>query len=304
MIPFIGFNFRMMIRRFLGNLYFLTFLNGFLLASLFYFKMEANYENDLFQAIHTDIVRRITKAESGDSVLAKIMHTTHNLLINRGSIFEGKQLSDFKSDIIEPTSTDLMTGRGACGSYSMVLARILQDYKYPVRIAQMKSNGVFAAHNIVEVQTPHGWVVLDPLFDVYFVNPSRNLASFDDVKNNWSYYRTQLPSGYNMIYRYEDVRYSNWTKIPIVLPAIKKILDLTIGKPEADKISLRTFFLKKYSIFYVVVLLLFILVFTFTLVKLIQSKIFQGKNIPVTFSNVYKYLRLRIQHKQLPEHSQ
>ena len=91
-----------------------------------------------------------------------------------------------KSDILEPTSMDLMTARGACGSFSMVLARILQGYKFPVRIAQMKSNGVFAAHNIVEVQTGHGWVVLDPLFDVYFVNPSRKLASFEDVKKNWS----------------------------------------------------------------------------------------------------------------------
>jgi hypothetical protein len=304
LIPFIGFNFRMMIRRFLGNLYFLTFLNGFLLASVFYFRMEANYENDIFQAIHTDIISRITKAESGDSVLAKIMHTTHNLLINRGSVFEGKQFDDFKSDIIEPTSMDLMTARGACGSYAMVLARILQDCKYPVRIAQMKSNGVFAAHNIVEVQTPHGWVVLDPLYDIYFIKPSLKLASFEDVKNNWSYYKTQLPTGYNMSYQYEDVRYSNWTKIPIVLPAIKKILDLTIGKPEADKISLRTFFLKKYSICYSVVLFLFVLVFAFTLVKLIQAKVFPRKNIPVTFSNVYKYLRLRFQHKQLPEHGQ
>ena len=33
-----------------------------------------------------------------------------------------------------------------------------------------------------------------------------------------------------MNYSYEDVRYSNWTKIPVVFPAIKKILDLTIGK--------------------------------------------------------------------------
>ena len=290
-----------MIRRFFGNLYFLTFLNGFLLASLFYFKMEANYENDLFQAIHTDINSRITKTESGDSVLAKIMHTTHELLINRGPVFEGKQFGGFKSDIIDPTSIDLMTARGACGSYALVLARIMQDYKYPVRIAQMKSNGIFAAHNIVEVQTPHGWVVLDPLFDVYFVNPSRNLASFDEVKNNWAYYKTQLPAGYDMNYRYEDVRYSNWTKIPVVLPAVKKILDLAIGKPEADRISLRTFFLKKYSIGYVLTLLLFIFVFASTLIKLIQAKVFPSKNIPVTFPNIYKYLRLRFQHDRAPE---
>ena len=49
-----------MIRRVFGNLYFLTFLNGFLLASLFYFKMEANYEKELFQAIHLDISSKIS----------------------------------------------------------------------------------------------------------------------------------------------------------------------------------------------------------------------------------------------------
>ena len=152
----------------------------------------------------------------------------------------------------------------------------------------------FAAHNIVEAKTGHGWVVLDPLFDVYFINPSRKLASFEDVRANWDYYKNQLPPNYDQHYRYEDVRYSNWTKIPILLPAIKKILDLTIGKKEADGISLRTYFLRKYEICFNMVLILFLFIFSFTIVRLIKAKVFPQKNIPVTFSNVYKYLRLRI----------
>ena len=80
--------------------------------------------------------------------------------------------------MLEPTSFDLMTASGACGSFSMVLARVLQGYKFDVRIAQMKSNGIFAAHNIVEVKTDHGWVVLDPLFDIYFVKPSHQARKF------------------------------------------------------------------------------------------------------------------------------
>ena len=67
-------------------------------------------------------------------------------------------------------------------------------------------------------------------------------------KTTGTYYKPQLPAGYDMNYRYEDVRYSNWTKIPVVMPSIKKILDLTIGKTEADTISLRTYFLRKYNI--------------------------------------------------------
>jgi hypothetical protein len=291
-----------MIRRVFGNLYFLTFLNGFLLASLFYFKMEADYEKELFQAIHSDINSKIYITDTQDSVVAKIMHACHNLLVERGTVFEGKDFEGFKSDLLEPTSIDLMTARGACGSFSMVLARILQGYNFPVRIAQMTSNGVFAAHNIVEAETRHGWVALDPLFDVYFEKPSHQLASFKDVKNNWNYYKTQLPPGYDSNYRYEDVRYSNWTKIPIVLPAIKKILDLTVGKEKADDISIRTYFLRKYDICFNVVLIFFILVFSFTIVQLIKAKVFPQKNIPITFSNIYKYFRLRFFAKDLPEH--
>jgi hypothetical protein len=291
-----------MIRRIFPNLYFLTFLNGFLLASLFYFKMEANYENDLFSAIRSNISGKITASDSQDSVLAKIMHSCNQLLVNRESVFEGKQFDGFSSDnILAPASFDLMTARGACGSYSLILARVLKGYHYSVRIAQMKSGGVFAAHNIVEAKTDHGWAVLDPFFDVYFINPSNKLASFEDVKNNWSYYKTQLPPGYDMKFRYEDVRYSNWTKIPVLLPSVKKILDLTIGKKEADTISLRTYFLKKYNIVFNILLVIFFMVFSFTLVQLIKSKVFPEENIPVTFSNIFKYLRLHLNGKSFSE---
>lgn len=283
-----------MIKRVLGNLYFLTFLNGFLLATLFYFKMEANYERDLFQAIRSNINSKLNSGDSQDSVVVKVMHACHNLLVNRGSVFGGKDFQGFESGLLEPTSMDLMTAKGACGSYSMVLARVLQGYRFDVRIAQMKSNGIFAAHNIVEAKTRHGWVVLDPLFDVYFINPSRKLASFEDVRNNWGYYKDQLPPDYDPNYRYEDVRYSNWTKIPILMPSVKKILDLTIGKNQADDISLRTYFLRKYEICFDLVLVTFLFIFSFTLIRLIKAKVFPQKNIPVTFSNVYKYLRLRL----------
>jgi hypothetical protein len=294
----------MMIRRVLGNLYFLTFLNGFMLASLFYFKMEANYEKELFQAIRTDINSKVSSIDPEDSLIVKVMHACHSLLMNRESVFEGKTFSGIKASILEPASMDLMTARGACGSYSMVLARILQGYNYPVRIAQMKANGIFADHNIVETKTRHGWVVLDPLFDIYFINPAHKLASFKDVQSNWSFYNNQLPAGYDQHYRYEDVRYSNWTKIPVVMPAIKKILDVTIGKSEADDISLRTYFLRKYDICFNIVLVVFLFVFSLTLVCLIKAKVFPQKNIPVTFTNVYKYLRLRLLSKNFTSHGQ
>jgi hypothetical protein len=294
----------MMIKRIFWNLYFLTFLNGFLLATLFYFRMEAKYESELFQAIRTDVNNKIQPGDSQDSMVVKVMHACHDLLTNREAVFGNATFTGIKADLMHPTTVDLMTANGACGSFSVVLARLFDGYHYPVRIAQMKANGVFAAHNIVEVQTRNGWAVLDPLFDVYFIKPTRGLASFSDVQHNWAYYRQQLPKGYDTVYRYADVRYSNWTKIPIILPAVKKILDLALGKPEADTISMRTYFLKLYDISFGITLVIFVVVFGLTLIKLIRAKVFPQPNIPLTFSNIFKYLRLRIIDGHLPEQSQ
>ncbi len=293
-----------MIKRFFWNLYFLTFLNGFLVATLFYFKMEADYEKEVFQAIRSDLDSKIALHDSQDSMVVKVMHACHHLLNERQPIFEGKSLGGFKAGLLHPATIDLMTAEGACGSFSYVLARLLEGYHFPVRIAQMKASGEFAKHNVVEVETRHGWAVLDALYDVYFIKPDHGLASFADVKNNWNYYRRQLPAGYDTTYRYEDVRYSNWTKVPVIFPAIKKILDLTIGKANADVISVRTYFLKMYDICFDVTLALFIIVFLLTLIKLIKTKVFPQKNLPVTFSNIYKYLHMRITDWRMHRQSQ
>jgi hypothetical protein len=288
-----------MIRRIFRNLYFLTFLNGFLIATLFYFSMEANYEKQLFRAIQLNIDEKMSPKDVKDSLLVKVMHESNALLANRSQIFSALPIEGFKADF-HPATVDLMTANGACGSYALVLSRILQNYDYTVRIAQMKANGRFAAHNVVEAKTKDGWVVMDPLYDVYFIKPDgKSLASYADVQKNWAFYSKQLPPNYNHDYRYEDVRYCNWNKIPLLMPAIKKVLDLTMGKQKADEISFRANFLKKYDLFFFIVLFLYIPLFLVTLKKLIQTKIFPQPNIPITFSNVLRYLRLRYSGRHL-----
>src|SRR5580698_1092158 len=125
--------------RIFKNLYFLTFLNGFLLSSLFYFKMESTYEKELFASIQKNINKKIDADDTQDSVVIKVMKTCNSLLGNRASVFsDSDDLEGFNVDYLHPATIDLMTARGACGSYSLVLARILQNYTFPVRIAQMK----------------------------------------------------------------------------------------------------------------------------------------------------------------------
>jgi len=284
----------------LGNLYFLTFFNGFLIASLFYLRTESNYENELFLAIQHNITKQISPKDNEDSVVIKVMHTCHTLLSNRSSVFENDEsLDGFKVDYMHPATIDLMTAKGACGSYSMVLARLLQNYNYPVRIGQMKSGGVFAAHNIIETQINGRWIVLDPTFNLYFLTPDNKLATFNDVKNNWSFYSKQVPANYDMKYKYDDVRYMNWEKIPFIFPAAKKIFSFFWGKERVDNFCLRVHFLRMYDFYFYFVLFIYIPVLLFTLKRIIKTKLFPTYDTPVTLRNIVKYIKLRASNESL-----
>jgi hypothetical protein len=276
------------------NLYFLMFLNGFLLASLFYFKMESSYEDALFGSIKTTIDAQIDADDTPDSVAVKAMSTCYHLMSNKGSTFYKGDLG-LEWTVFHSSTIDLMTTRGACGSYSQVLARILQTYHFPVRIAQMKANGIFGAHNIVEVEIGQDWVVLDPTYNLRFTRPDGRLACFGDVRKDWSYYSKQVPSDYNPAYHYEDVRYTNWKKIPILSPALRSILSLIIGPERTNAFSLRTILMNTYTAYFYLLLLLYVPLFLVTIKGLVKTKIFPNPEIPVTLSNIVKYLKVRVQ---------
>lgn len=273
------------------NLYFLMFFNGFLLASLFYFKMESSYEEGLFSSIKICIDRKLDPNDTQDSIVVKAMAACNTLLNDRAFAFSSGTSLGPQSNFFHSTAVDLMTTQGACGSYSQVFARILQSYHFEVRIAQMKANGIFAAHNIVEVKTGKGWVVLDPTFNAHFTRPDGRLASFADVKSDWNYYSKQVPPGYDLNYRYEDVRYTNWGKIPVLSPVVKSIFKLFLGSEKMETFSMRTYFLKVYQIYLYFTLLIYIPVFLYTVSRFVKTKVFPAQDIPFTFSNFIKYLK-------------
>ena len=272
-------------KRFLGrifrNLYFLIFMVGFLLATLLYFKVESNYEAELFTNIVENIRSDSGSAISEDSFAVRAMHITHEMLANRGKIFGSVPFKDFKAGILQPITFDLATANGACGSYSIVLARILRAGGMKVRMPQMEVDGVYGGHIVVEGKTSNGWVVMDPTFDVYFVRPDEKLASFADVSADWNYYKQQAPADYKPEYRYTAARFTNWNKIPIIFPATKKILDFVLGKKKADEISIRPIFLRKYYVGFILVLIILVPLSVHTLRVLYRKKKFALKSIDV-----------------------
>jgi hypothetical protein len=257
----------------------LLFIYGFLLASLFYFYVEDSYEKQLFEGL-ADYVKG-KSAETGnneETLILQSLHLTNYLGRSRSFIYSHSELNTVKSSLIHPVTVDLQTAKGACGSYSYILSRLLNELKIPNRIAQMKVDGLYGGHILVEAKTSKGWVVIDGLYDLSFKKPDGALASFADVQGNWDYYQKQVPQGYDYAYRFEGVRYTNWNKIPIMLPFMKSVFSLFWGK-DVDTFSLRTYFVRKFHVLFVGTVLIYSILLFVAMYKYARKRKYMANSL-------------------------
>lgn len=263
-----------------NKVHLLIFINGFLLSLLVYFYTENSYEDQIFKAIATQ-VKQTTRSENQDSILVNALNLTYSLEKFRSFVFDNKQINTIKSDLIRPVSFDLMTGKGACGSYSYVLGRILAELNFEIRFAQMKVDGQCGGHILIETKTANGWAVLDPSYNLFFTRADGTFASFNDLKQNWDTYKNQVPADYNMKYNYSDVRYTNWNKIPIIMPALKAVFEFSLGEKEANEFSMRNLFLRKFDFLLKVTLGVYIF-FTVILFVSYQRKVKENRQLGIS----------------------
>lgn len=224
------------------------FFNGLAIGLLFYFYSENVYEQQLFEALAGNIRNELPliKTHAEDSILIRSLRLTNELEKNRMNIFSNAKFEGFKAEYLQPVTFDLMTGQGACGSNAYVLGRLLMEFNYPIRFGQMKVNGIYGGHIILEAWFKGKWVALDPSYNLYFKTRSGDFASFAEVQADWENYKYQAPKNYNMAYDYADIRYANWDKIPVIMPILKGLLSTLLGSEKVASLSLRVFILKKF----------------------------------------------------------
>jgi hypothetical protein len=253
------------------NLHFLLFANGFFCAAYIFFRIQDDYEHRILESVSKNILENEPNATE-DCLIKKTIETNYYLLHRRSVIFKNGEIGGFLNNYIHPLSADLMTAEGACGSYSSILCGVLEELGFKTRFAQMKVNGKYGGHIIAEVKSSHGWVVMDPIYNLSFTRPDGQLASFNEVQSNWAWYKKQVPKDYNTEYNYEGVRHTNWEKIPVVMPMIRKTLAIFLDDEDLNAISLRTYFMRKYRVG-ANILLFFICSFSILIIKIAIKKI-------------------------------
>lgn len=259
----------MKVKNFLNNLkVFITcpamlgFLHATILIALLFFWMDYVYSKNVYKEI---VARTITADMSQKEEVLALLGAVYNLAEPRTEFFGGRGNIDFGPRSFFGSSRSTLQLGGACGDRVQVLGLALNTAGFEARVAQMKVQGVFGGHIVAEALINGRWIVLDPLFNLAFENADGSLATFSEIRNNWEYFKNQTPSDYNPDYSYVAVRYTNWKKIPIIMPAIKKTLDLLIGEEARREISLRAYFWDVWRAYLIGGFILYFIVVVWTL---------------------------------------
>lgn len=232
----------------------LTPLNLVLMTCALFFWIHSNYENRLFEAIVRD---HTTSLMSKQQKIIKLREAVHRIVEARsssGSLCSKPPDSSMTDWVRNSTDQQLINPDGACASFAFVFVRTCQVAGFDARVCHLMK-GDTVAHVVGEVFLNNKWVFVDPQWNICFQLPSGTLASFDEISANWAEYLPQLeaPVGDNYVsygFTSTNRQNTNWSSVPILLPATKSLLDLVMGKAAADQISLRSYFLNVHQTFF------------------------------------------------------
>ncbi|MFO0837620.1 MAG: hypothetical protein U1D55_03775 [Phycisphaerae bacterium] len=223
-------------------------VEGGLLTAFAFFIIFADGEDRLFKELVANVT---TPAMSREEQAIALLHAAHDLLRPRHAVFNAPEESlGLREQYLRSSGFELNAPRGACGSFSTVLCRSLQIAGFRARLVQMKVGAVWAGHVVVEAEVEPGcWAVLDPTYDLSFVRPDGELAGANDVHKDWAFYRHQVPNEYDSRYAYDELRYTNWNKIPVLMPALRWVIVITCGEQFASVLSIRACFLNLFRVY-------------------------------------------------------
>jgi hypothetical protein len=243
------------------NTFLLVIVNILILGAIFFKFVDYRYED----AIYRSLVTANWVKNDQEQTFKNLLNLTHTIQTDRREyINELYGMNPFKSRWMRSGDIQLLDANGSCGNFSHVLAELCLHADMDVRIVQLKHQGLFGGHNIVEVLVNNKWVAADGLWKMYFINSDSTLASLEDIRANLDFFAKQIPTDYPYMNAYLEYHYTNWDKIPFLMPAIYNGLKLILGEKRTNEISLRVYFLNLHKAHFYFLWILYppILIFT------------------------------------------
>jgi transglutaminase-like putative cysteine protease len=150
----------------------------------------------------------------------------------------------YKYNPFHPSARDVVKygghHTGSCGSYSRVVVALLSEVDIPARVIILRDENDRSLHAVVNARIDGRWRVADPLYGIVFTKPDGGLATADDLRED----RDLLPANANRnpsypidVFTYDNFALMNWEKIPVVMPAVRRLLVSVIGEQRTASIA-------------------------------------------------------------------
>jgi hypothetical protein len=235
------------------------YFNMIVISAIFYLGVEFQHENNTYFNI-INSANRFTHNNTDTAKIKSLVLHVFEMMRDRHKIFRNKEQLSWKQEFFKSVDADLMYGAGSCGGYSKVLTRSLSLAGYKVRIGQLKVQGYYGGHILMEVFSKafNKWILVDPLFGVMLTDSSGNPVSYVEAERQWEDVKHRFPLAYQEAYRYQGIRYTNWDKYGWASRLAKSILTPIIGKDNIDHFSMRPLLLSTYKVYLLFFIALFL----------------------------------------------
>jgi hypothetical protein len=214
------------------------------------FNVYQNYRYE--ESLYKTIVQQVSVPENPRKTFESLVNTTFSIQFFRNKNLDLQGIPTIKGNLIRSGDLQLLDGVGACGNYAHILAELCLYAGFEPRLVQLSGAQNPGSHIIVEALVDGKWAAADALFKVIYYNSDSSFASMNDVVKNSLSFSSQVPADYPYKIDYQKFTYTNWDKIPYLMPALRKLLVLGKGEEWVSSLSLRSYFLNMHrSLFYI-----------------------------------------------------
>lgn len=237
--------------------------------------MDYSFEEEVLAnlAIH---VKSKSIPGNTESVIRAALDDASYLDQRNTELLGDKTFHTWKVGLMSTSFAPYYYGGGACGGYSLFLARLLKKMGYHIKTVQVKVNGKYGGHITLGVVDGNRLLLVDPLYDLYYKDSLGHMVDIHEVAKNWSYYVKQVPPNYNHNYDYQSGwRYTNWDKLGIISRGIYKVGVKIFGKERVDNYAFTDHFSALSRNYFILSFLGFILFTSFLVWELYKHQKFR-----------------------------
>lgn len=130
--------------------------------------------------------------------------------------------------------------RGGCGSSSRVVMALLSAAGIPSRSLILLDDEGRRIHAVVNAFVRGRWAVADPLYGIVFIRGDSTLVTAEELREDRGLFLsnvTPVPEYPADLFVYDNYALLNWKKIPVIMPAARRVLSRTIGEERTASIT-------------------------------------------------------------------